>query len=267
MKARVVCLPFAGGSADAYRPWSTLMPQTCELIAPELPGHGRRLAEQPHESAADVVADLLPRLGDPAAPLILFGHSMGGLLAHELCHTLCELGTPPRALVISAMGPPELLDARADHELADDPDALLDHVAELGATPAEVLADPQMRALVLHPLQADFRLLARARTSPTRYVTVPLYALAGDQDVVHPPGDVAAWQRHARQWQGLRVLAGGHFFPWQDGTVPRLLASLAEAAAADTVPVTAADTGPVTAADTVPVTAADTAPVAGAAGR
>ncbi|MFF7753810.1 thioesterase II family protein [Streptomyces sp. NPDC007971] len=255
MKARVVCLPFAGGSADAYRPWSALMPPSCALVAPELPGHGRRLAERPHESAADAVADLLPRLGDPTAPLVLFGHSMGGLLAHEVCHALCELGAPPRALVISAMVPCELLDTRADHELADDPDALLDHVAGLGATPAEVLADPQMRALVLRPLQADFRLLARARTSPTRPVTVPLYALAGDQDVVHPPGQVAAWQRHARRWQGLRVLAGGHFFPWRDETVPRFLATLAEGSLAEAA-----------AADTVPA-ASDGIPVAGAAGR
>ncbi|MFJ4526297.1 thioesterase II family protein [Streptomyces sp. NPDC088810] len=229
MKTRVVCLPFAGGSADAYRPWAALMPSTCELIAPELPGHGRRLAEPPLPSTAAVVADLLPRLGDHATPLVLFGHSMGGLLAYEVAQALCALGTPPRQLVLSAMVPPDLLDGRANRELADDPDALLAHVARLGATPAEILASPQMRTLVLRPLQADFRLLGEARTTPVRPVTVPLHALAGAQDLVHPPAQVAAWQHHARHWQGLRVLAGDHFFPWRDDVVPRFLASLAGA--------------------------------------
>ncbi|MFE9632379.1 thioesterase II family protein [Streptomyces sp. NPDC006463] len=232
MKSRVVCLPFAGGSADAYRSWSAVFPQSTELIAPELPGHGRRLAELPEENVADVVKGLLPHLGDPAAPLILFGHSMGGLLAYGVCQALCALGAPPRGLVISAMAPPELIDVRANHSLADDPDALLEHVARLGATPAEVLSSPQMRALLLRPLQADYRLLGMARTSPAQPVTVPLYALAGDEDVVHPPDQVAEWQRHARQWKGLRVLPGGHFFPWQSDTVPRFLAARAQAAAA-----------------------------------
>jgi len=225
---RLVCLPYAGGSADAYRPWSAWLPDGCELLTPDLPGHGRRLPETPLETTAAVVADLLPRLGDPALPLVLFGHSMGALLAYELCQALCAHGTPPRTLVLSAVGPPEVL--RADRELADDPEALLAHVARLGATPPEVLASDAMRALVLRPLQADFRLLAAAPRSPARTVPVPLYVLAGDRDPVHPPREVARWKHHAPHWQGLRVLPGDHFFPWQGDAVPRLLADLAHPA-------------------------------------
>ncbi|MFI1293625.1 thioesterase II family protein [Streptomyces sp. NPDC020792] len=227
--ARLVCLPYAGGSADAYRSWSAHLPDGCELLAPELPGHGRRLPEEPLDSAAAIVTDLLPRIGDPATPLVLFGHSMGALLAYELCRALCERGTPPWALVVSALGPPDVL--RGDAKLASDPDALLNHIARLGATPPDVLANPQMRALLLRPLQADFRLLGNATNRPARTVTVPLHALAGDRDPVHPAAEVAQWQRHAARWQGLQVLPGGHFFPWRDETVPRLLAGLTEAAA------------------------------------
>ncbi|MFF3634352.1 thioesterase II family protein [Streptomyces sp. NPDC002250] len=228
--ARLVCLPYAGGSADVYRPWAGGLPEGCELIAPELPGHGRRLPEEPLDDLAKVVSELLARIGDPAVPLVLFGHSMGGLLAYELCQALCARGTPPHALVVSAVGPPEL-QGYARH-LANDPDALLDRVARLGATPPEVLASPQMRALLLRPLQADFRLLGQASARPTRSVTVPFHAFAGDGDPVHPPDEVARWQPHAPRWQGLRILPGDHFFPWQDDTVPTLLARLARSAAA-----------------------------------
>lgn len=232
---RLVCLPYAGGGANVYRPWAAALPPHGELIAPELPGHGRRLPEPPLEHAGDVVAELLPRLGDPSAPLVLFGHSMGGLLAYELCSALCDAGTPPDALVVSAMGPPDLIDPAANRALADDPQALLDHVAGLGSTPSPVLADPEMRALVLRPLQADFRLLGRARRAEVRAVHVPLYALAGDRDPVHPPHEVAGWQGHARRWRGLTVLPGDHFFPWRSDVVPgllgRLVRSVAEGAA------------------------------------
>ncbi|WP_406835989.1 thioesterase II family protein [Streptomyces sp. AHU1] len=233
---RLVCLPYAGGGADSYRPWASALPEGCELIAPELPGHGRRLPERPLERAEDVVADLLPRLGDPAAPLVVFGHSMGGLLAYELCDALDRSGTPPQALVVSAMGPPDLLDSARSNALAEDPEALMDHVAGLGSTPSPVLADPGMRALVLRPLQADFRLLGRARRTEVREVPVPLYALAGDGDPVHPPHEVAGWQRHARFWKGLRVLPGDHFFPWASDSVPRFLGGLVRSLAAGRTP-------------------------------
>lgn len=235
---RLVCLPYAGGGADVYRPWASALPEGGELIAPELPGHGRRLPERPLDRAEDVVADLLPRLGDPSAPLVVFGHSMGGLVAYELCDALDRLGTPPQALVVSAMGPPDLLDSAASRTLAEDPEALVDHVAGLGSTPSPVLADPGMRALVLRPLQADFRLLGRARRTEVREVPVPLYTLAGDRDPVHPPHEVAGWQRHARLWRGLRVLPGDHFFPWQSDSVPRFLGELVRSVAAGRTPVT-----------------------------
>ncbi|WP_326782962.1 thioesterase II family protein [Streptomyces sp. NBC_00151] len=236
---RLVCLPHAGGGADSYRPWASALPEGGELIAAELPGHGRRLPERPLERVEDVIADLLPRLGDPAAPLVVFGHSMGGLLAYELCDALDRAGTPPQALVVSAMGPPDLLDSGWNHALAEDPEALMDHVAGLGSTPSPVLADPGMRALVLRPLQADFRLLGRARRTEVREVPVPLYALAGDRDPVHPPHEVAGWQRHARLWKGLRVLPGDHFFPWASDSVPRLLGGLVRSLAAGRTPVAA----------------------------
>ncbi|MER7191257.1 thioesterase II family protein [Streptomyces flaveolus] len=235
---RLVCLPYAGGGADVYRPWASALPEGGELIAPELPGHGRRLPERPLDRAEDVVADLLPRLGDPSAPLVVFGHSMGGLLAYGLCDALDRLGTPPQALVVSAMGPPDLLDSAASRALAEDPEALVDYVAGLGSTPSLVLADPGMRALVLRPLQADFRLLGRARRTGVREVPVPLYALAGGQDPVHPPHEVAGWQRHARLWRGLGVLPGDHFFPWQSDSVPRFLGELVRSVAAGRTPVT-----------------------------
>ncbi|MFD4786024.1 thioesterase II family protein [Streptomyces sp. NPDC058459] len=233
---RLVCLPYAGGGADVYRPWASVLPAGGELIAPELPGHGRRLPEQPLDRAEDVVADLLPRLGDPSTPLVVFGHSMGGLLAYEVCDALDRLSTPPQALVISAMGPPDLVEPAVSRALAEDPEALLDHVASLGSTPSPVLADPGMRALVLRPLQADFRLLGRARRTEVREVPVPLYTFAGDQDPVHPAHEVAGWQRHARRWGGLQVLPGDHFFPWHSDSVPRFLGGLVRSVAAGRTP-------------------------------
>ncbi|TLQ41924.1 thioesterase II family protein [Streptomyces marianii] len=232
--ARILCLPYAGGGAGSYRHWGPAMPAGTELHAVELPGHGRRLTETPAADVTEIVETLIPLAARPGPPTILFGHSMGALLAHELCRAMTELGTPPAALVLSAMSPAHLVDRAACRALTGDPVALLDHVRELGATPPEVLRTPAMRELVLRTMRADLGLLA-AFPDPADPVpaSVAVLALSGRSDDVYPPHTVASWEPFAERWRGMRVLDGGHFFPWRDDTVPDLIASLARDIASD----------------------------------
>lgn len=233
--ARILCLPYAGGGAGSYREWGPAMPAGTVLEAVELPGHGRRFTEPPLTGVTEIVRALAPLAARPGPPLILFGHSMGALLAHELCRALTKGGTPPAALVLSAMSPAHLVDRAACRELTGDAAALLEHVRELGATPPEVLRTPAMRELVLRTMRADLGLLAAFPDPPEERIpaSVPVSALSGRSDDVYPPHTVAAWEPFAERWEGMRVLAGGHFFPWQDDAVPRLLASLAADVAHD----------------------------------
>ncbi|MGZ9928837.1 thioesterase II family protein [Streptomyces sp. NC-S4] len=236
-EARVLCLPYAGGTASAYRSWASLMPPSVELQAVELPGHGLRLAEEPGRRASEVIHPLAQELAREHARLpvprtILFGHSMGALLAYELCRTLCERGMPPAALVVSGLCPADRLDRKANGLLAERKNLLLDHIRQLGQTPPEVLESATMRELVLRPARADFELLAHAPAPASTPLDVPVLALAGRHDPLHPPHRVAEWERHTEQWLGLRVLYGDHFFPWQSEDAAYLLNELARTAAA-----------------------------------
>ncbi|WMX44194.1 thioesterase II family protein [Streptomyces roseicoloratus] len=234
--ARILCLPYAGGTASAYRSWASVLPVNVQLQAVELPGHGLRLAEEPLRRSGDVIRPLADELARehrllPSPRTILFGHSMGALLAYELCRALCERGMPPAALVVSAMCPADRLDRKANGLLAERRNLLLDHIRQLGQTPPEVLESPTMRDLVLRPAQADFELLAHAPAPAPVPLDVPVLALAGRHDFIQPSHLVGAWERHTRQWLGMRVLHGDHFFPWQSEDVGYLLNELARTAA------------------------------------
>ncbi|MEU8541828.1 alpha/beta fold hydrolase [Streptomyces sp. NPDC048717] len=236
---RVLCLPYAGGGAIRYRAWAAAMPPGAELHAVELPGHGRRLPESPAAGLTEIIEALTPLAARPGPPLVLFGHSMGALLAHELCRALLAYDVTPAALVLSGMSPAHLVDRSAQRALAEDPDALLHHVRELGATPPEVLDTPALRELVLRTMRADLRLLASfpdASPADPLPAGVPVTALSGQDDGRYPPHTVAAWAAFAERWEGMHTLPGGHFFPWQDDTVPRLLASLAHTIASTARP-------------------------------
>ena len=47
---RCFCLPYVGGSARIFQPWSQSLPENVEVCALELPGHGMRLTEQPFDN-------------------------------------------------------------------------------------------------------------------------------------------------------------------------------------------------------------------------
>lgn len=229
-RTRLLLLPYAGGSADAYRSWSAHLPPSLRAAAVELPGHGRRVRQAPMDRVADIIDALVAALApDNPEPLVLYGHSMGAQLAFHLCRALCERGTPPAGLLLAASVPPEALDRDASRRLAHDEAELTAHLTALGATPPEVLASPAMRELVLRPLRADYLLLANCPSAPAEPMDVPLLAVAGDRDPVHSPGEVARWESHSRRARTTRVLPGGHFFPWADDGrgVLRLITELA----------------------------------------
>ena len=46
-RLRLVCFPFAGGTAALYRRWRDALPATVEVCAVELPGRGLRIGEPP----------------------------------------------------------------------------------------------------------------------------------------------------------------------------------------------------------------------------
>ena len=107
---RLLCFPYAGGTATIYRAWPALLPSHIELIAVELPGHGARMAEPLYSDIAPLIDDLarqMPALLD--RPIAFFGFSMGSLIAYELAQRLYqERGFELDHLCVAAHRAPQL---------------------------------------------------------------------------------------------------------------------------------------------------------------
>ena len=84
-RLRLYCLPYAGGTAGIFRPWCDLLPPGIDVWGVEYPGHGSRISE-PLTDRIDVLAELVAEavIAQPAFPYVLFGHSMGSLVAFEM---------------------------------------------------------------------------------------------------------------------------------------------------------------------------------------
>ena len=86
---RVICFHHAGGTATFYGKWREYIRDDIEILSFMLPGHDRRMREDFCDNLKEVVQDIVNcGLEMFDLPFILYGHSMGGLMAYELAKLL-----------------------------------------------------------------------------------------------------------------------------------------------------------------------------------
>lgn len=212
-RARLFCLPFAGGSASAYRDWGERLPYWLEVLPVELPGHGMRLGEPPIADLLPLVEAILVGLAPwMDRPFALFGHSMGALLAFEATRLLrARRGPAPFLLAVSGYRAPHLPDPEEPigKLSADD---MLARLTRLGGMPPEVLRSQELLQLLVPVFRADFN-ITDAWTSPDEPpLETPMLVLGGLHDPRAPRPSLEAWARHSAGPLSLVMFPGDHFY-------------------------------------------------------
>ncbi len=212
---RLVCFPHAGGVPDMFRSWPASLAAAARadigVHAVCYPGRRDRLHEAPvnrMEPVADAVAAALEPLTD--RPIVLFGHSMGASVAHEVARRMVAAGHPPALLAVSGREAPHAVAPRG--VVAGGDAAIVADVIALDPRSREVLADPGLRELVLPPIRADYELVEAYGPRVYLPLPVPVMAYAGNADPVTTVADVRAWSSATTREFGCRVFGGGHFF-------------------------------------------------------
>lgn len=210
----VFCLPFAGGGASFYRPWTQLAPKSLAIVPVQPPGREERLLEKSFERMPDLVhaaADALaPFLRTPYA---LFGHSMGGMIAYELVQELGRRGAPlPVHLFVSGAPAPHVAaQVPPIYHLAE-PQLLAEIRRRYRGLPDEVLASRELLDLLLPRLRADLAVTGTYVYREGPPLTCPITAFGGDGDETVTPSMIAAWREHTVVAFRAEIFPGGHFF-------------------------------------------------------
>jgi surfactin synthase thioesterase subunit len=214
---RLICLPWAGGGASAYRPWMAALRNVADVLATELPGHGARFDERcvgdAYELAARI-ADAVLALPRADTPLVIYGHSMGALLGFEAARILTAHSAPLRGLVLSGYHAPHWQARRTLRSRMSDA-ALLETLRHMGGTAPEVLDSPELLSIILPILRSDYLLTEVYRPTLADLapkLSLPVDIIGGEEDPDNPPDSLYAWKDVLSGPVDVSLWPGGHFF-------------------------------------------------------
>ncbi|MFJ9363729.1 SDR family NAD(P)-dependent oxidoreductase [Nocardia sp. NPDC101769] len=219
---RLFALPFVGGGASVFNPWPGDLPDSVEVVGIQFPGREDRLDDVPIDSMPEFIAELaeamLPHLD---RTFVVYGHSMGGLLAYELTRYLEQhYNEVPMKLIIGGWPAPALVEnyvrnlnhIRDGFELETESDSRV-----LGVLRDNQLLDIPVEdeASILHwmpSIRADLKMLGDYRFSNGYTLRAPISVLRGADDPVFELDQLQGWGKLTSGKFSLTTVPGGHLF-------------------------------------------------------
>lgn len=215
----LLCLPFAGSGASFYRGWPDAPLDGRGRIVPlQLPGREELFGEDPFVDASEAAADLVPRAleaAGPDAPLVLFGHSLGAVIAYELARVIEET-SPGRLRRLYVSGSPGPDGGRSERATGLDDEEFLARVHELAGYRHEAFDVPELREVLLPVLRADVAMHEDYRPGDRAPLSVPVVALRGADDALVSREQAHEWSVTTSGGFAYRELAGGHMYLAED---------------------------------------------------
>ncbi|MGP3971681.1 thioesterase domain-containing protein [Streptomyces sp. 6N223] len=208
------CFHPAGGGTAFFSGWQHALGPSVRVVPVRLPGRDAAAGSHRHRMLSSLVAAVEEHLA-PALeePYLLYGHSMGALIAYHLTRLRAAADRRlPERLLVGAYPAPHLPHplCGARHLTDSQLTALLLDVAAL---PASLRVDRRWLDDRLALVRADIALCdsagAAARAVP---LACPVEVFTGTDDPLVAVPDAAAWLSHTDRDCTLHTMPGGHFF-------------------------------------------------------
>lgn len=225
----LLCLPQAGAGALQFQGWQVRLGSSATVCAVQLPGREDRWGEPAPSSIDEVVGAVVAEMADAGLldrPLVVFGDSLGGLIAYELARVV-----GPSALVVCVCRAPVHW-ARQGGLREDDVERLASASVDGSTLPPELAAE--LRDIAAEVLRRDAALSATFRSGPgTEPLRCPVYAWGAVADRTVTPAQLDDWRDVTTGPLHRHDFIGGHRLSHDDpvallGRLSRVLADIAE---------------------------------------
>jgi len=211
---RLFCFPHAGVGPSVFRGWADELPADTEVCLIQIPGREGRLREVPHVSITELVPALIEDMSLLLdRPFAFYGHSLGATVAFECAkHIRRNLRVEPLHIFLGASQAPQLPWKHSPMRSLPDDQFLSEMAKRYGALPAEVISDPEMRALVVPILRADISMIENYEHLRESPLACDITVFGGLRDHMVKRAELESWREQTTGRFRLQMLDGNHLF-------------------------------------------------------
>jgi pyochelin biosynthesis protein PchC len=226
----LAAFPHAGGAASYFQPLSAALSADVRVWSLQYPGRQDRRREPCLDSVDALAAGAADVLRERAeCPMVLFGHSLGAVVAFETARRLeAESDVRVLGLIVSGRRAPTVVRHETVH-LRDDA-GIIAEIRRLGGTDAALLDDEDIVSMILPALRADYTAVETYAYREGPRLRCPISVLTGADDPQVTAAEAERWAEHTSGGFRFRAFPGGHFYLSEQRTA--VLAALTEDLAA-----------------------------------
>lgn len=210
---RLICFHSMGVGASLFTNFLLRPPADYDLIAVQTPGRENR-GDEPVAESMDALVDqitpqLLPLLD---RPVVIWGHSFGGIVAWEVVNRLRDRhALQPVHFVVTGTAPPHLIYLWQKREVMLKA-MVVDDSPEYLISLSRYVDDPEFLKAILPLMRRDFPLLKSYRYHNKKPLECPISAFAARQDDMVYTDEIREWSQHTQGNFELIEVEGDHWF-------------------------------------------------------
>lgn len=203
----LVCFHHAGAGASIFIAWPKRLAALADVVLVQLQGREDRLAEPLEESLSKLSARIADELSATAHDdIVLFGHSMGAIIAWRVASRLWQRHGRKTRVVLSAQSPQPLT-----LDLTWDTDMVSAWFNRLGEPLPAALQCAELRDIVVATLATDMAWMRREFVTPLPGpLPLDVFGLCADDDKLVTWELMSRWQQYTTGLFALGSVPGGH---------------------------------------------------------
>lgn len=213
---KLYTLPFAGGSSFSYMPWKKYLNSNIELINLDYVGHGRRMKSRLTKNFSDVVEDIVNQIekdNTEKAPFIIYGHSMGGMVAYLSSITLSkEHNMCPSKVIIGACRCPEKFSDNCKQEV--NYNAIVEGLLQENRIIEQIAQSDEFNTNIYPIIENDFQMIRDCDVAQIKKQKLnnEIICLYGEKDQTVQYSDILGWNEYTEKKIVCKKFTAGHFF-------------------------------------------------------
>ena len=209
---QTVFISYAGGNAGFFEPLIKKFHDQIDCTAIEYTARGSRKKELPYSSFDEMTEDISDKINqrlDSCNDIIIFGYSMGSLVAYEILANEMLIKKPKLLIVAAHYAPTRSSVEETLSNLSDED--LVKQMLKFSPMNRQVFSDKRFWPLILPQIRNDYRLLESYDFDKTKKkLDVDLKVLYSKNDI--PFQLISEWKEMSLKDTHFYEFEGDHFF-------------------------------------------------------